>query len=162
MRIIFIFILFSFISRAYSQKYFKTSGGELIFSSSDFRSSSANSASKIRFSAFFHYNSYFHYDITNYFGVFSGYSIRNLGFIYTFRDTTFKKRAYTIGIPIALKLGNFKDETYGILGGEFEIPFHYKQKIIEGKEKLKYSAWFDNRVNFFLPFMVLERSSLNI
>jgi hypothetical protein len=151
MRYFLIILLASITSIVYSQKFYKTKGGEIIFSNSNLTSSIPNASSKIRFSAFFHYNTYYHYDINNVFGFFSGYSIRNIGLIYSISDTTFKKRTYTLGIPFSVKIGELNKNNYIFLGTEIEFPFHYKQKMIFGNQKNKYSSWFDSRVNFLFP-----------
>lgn len=149
----YIFIVFLFLSCKYTlaQKIYKTSGGEFIFSRSVNNSPFLNSSSKIRVSAFFHYNNNYHYNLTNSFGLYSGFSISNIGFIYKINDTTFKRRAYTLGIPIAFKFGKLSEENYLFAGGEVEFPFHYKQKMFIGDEKDKYSGFFDKRVNQVLP-----------
>lgn len=65
--------------------------------------------------------------------------------------TTIKRRAYTVGIPIALKIGNLKKNQFVFLGGEFEIPFHYKNKIwVDDKKEYKNTEWFSKQTNPFL------------
>lgn len=133
-----------------SQSIYHTSGGELIFSRS-IKSLYQNSSNRTRLSAFFHYNKNYHYNFTQFFGAYAGYSIANIGFIYNHGDTTYKKRAYTIGIPFAFKLGKLSSDHYLFAGGEIEFPFHYKQKRIYGDSKDKHSAFFDSRMNPVLP-----------
>jgi hypothetical protein len=151
MKYIFLLILFLPCNFMIAQKIYKTSGGEFIFSRSVNNSPFLNASTKVRVSAFFHYNDNYHFNIADNFGLYSGFSVSNIGFIYKLNDTTFKKRAYTLGIPLAFKFGNLPNENYLFAGGELEFPFHYKQKMIIGDEKDKYSGFFDKRVNPVLP-----------
>ena len=65
--------------------------------------------------------------------------------------TTVKRRAYTVGIPIGLKIGDFKKNQFVFLGGEFEIPFHYKNKVwVDDKKEHKDTEWFSEQTNPFL------------
>jgi hypothetical protein len=102
-------------------------------------------------SAFLHYSNNFHYNITNFFGIYSGISLANVGFIYTQEDTVYKKRAYTLGIPLAVKFGKLPSDHYLFIGGEIEFPILYKQKKIYDDVKRKYSSLFDKRMNSILP-----------
>ena len=56
-----------------------------------------------------------------------------------------------LGVPLAIKLGSFKDNFYIYAGGEYELLFHYKQKLFVDGDKTKYSEWFSDRTNRFLP-----------
>lgn len=152
MKSIFTFLLASIaFSNVLSQKYYTTSGGEFIFSRTVSNEPVQNSNSRTRFSAFFHFNQFYHYNLTESFGGFGGFSISNIGFIYEEKDTIFKKRVYTFGIPFGLKIGNLENERYLFGGGEIEFPFHYKQKRIYDGQKDKYAAFFDKRSNTMLP-----------
>lgn len=134
-----------------SQSFYHTSGGELIFSRSLSNSVFENSSNRTRLSAFFHYNKNYHYNFSEFFGIYAGYSIANIGFIYSQGDTTYKRRAYTLGIPLAFKFGKLSTDHYLFAGGEIEFPFHYKQKRIYEDYKNKHSAFFDRRMNPVLP-----------
>lgn len=135
----------------FSQKVYRTSGGELIFSRSVNNSPFPGTSSKTRISSFFHYNTSYHYNISNFLGCFAGASISNIGFIYSQADTIYKRRAYTLGFPVAIKAGKVNDDNFLFAGAEVEFPFHYKQKKIFDNQKSKYSAFFDDRVNKVLP-----------
>jgi hypothetical protein len=151
MRFVFITLLIIHSGIVSAQRFYRTSGGELIFSRPVNNSPFPDAANQTRFSAFFHYNNNFHYNLTSAIGCFSGISISNIGFIYKVGDTTFKKRVYAIGIPLAIKFGNLSNNNFIFAGGEIEFPIHYKQKKIIGSHKLKYSTFFNDRVNPFLP-----------
>lgn len=136
---------------AFSQKYYKTSGGELIFSRTINSEPLDHSSAGTRISAFLHINQYYHYNFGKVLGGFTGYSVSNIGFIYQNGDTTFKRRAYTIGVPVGIKVGNLNNDKYLFFGGEVELPFHYKQKRIVEDQKNKYTSFFDNRTNLIFP-----------
>jgi hypothetical protein len=135
----------------FSQRFYRTSGGELIFSRTLNNEPINGTSINMRVSSFFHINQYYHYDFGKSLGVFAGYSVSNIGFIYQMGDTTYKKRAYTFGVPIGLKIGNVSSGKYLFVGGEIESPFHYKQKKIYDNQKDKYSSFFNKRTNAILP-----------
>lgn len=151
MKASFALILFLIPFSLFSQRFYKTSGGELIFSRTQSNEPVNKASVNMRVSAFFHLNHYYHYDFGKTFGVFAGYSVSNIGFIYQNGDTTYKKRAYTLGFPMGLKFGNLNAERYLFLGGEIEFPFHYKQKKIYNDQKDKYTSFFDRRTNAIFP-----------
>jgi hypothetical protein len=69
---------------------------------------------------------------------------------------TLKQRSYSLGIPIALKLGNIENQIYASFGGEAELMFHYKQKAVYDDEKYKKSEWFSDRTNLINPSLFLD------
>jgi hypothetical protein len=72
-----------------------------------------------RYTMFFHIGTNFHYNFNKTFGIFTGVGIKNIGFIEKFDapDSTVKRRVYTIGIPIGVKIGNMSEGSYLMLGG---------------------------------------------
>lgn len=134
-----------------AQKFYRTSGGELIFSRPVNNSPFENTSARLRFSAFFHFNNNYHFNFSKSVGFYSGISVSNIGFIYKNGDTIYKKRAYTLGIPLALKFGKLENNNFLFAGGQIELPFHYKQKKMVENHKEKYNAFFDSRVNIILP-----------
>ncbi|MCX2742972.1 hypothetical protein OO013_03795 [Mangrovivirga sp. M17] len=133
-------------------------GGELIFQFADVERFGVDLGSPVRFSAVFHINHEWHVDFSNNFGMYFGASIRNIGMItrdeapYSEEDNKIKRRAYTIGIPLAFKLGNFDERIFFFGGGELEVPFVYKEKLfIEGDKEAKNTEWFSGKVNPLLP-----------
>lgn len=147
-----LFLAFIFLSFSlFSQKVYRTSSGELIFSRSVNNSPFTGTSSKTRVSTFFHYNINYHYNFSNFLGCFAGASISNIGFKYSQADTIYKRRAYTLGFPLAFKAGKVNSENFLFAGAQVEFPFHYKQKKIFDQQKSKYSAFFDDRVNKVLP-----------
>jgi hypothetical protein len=148
--ILFLF-LSSFINCFVNAQFSKENGGELIFAYSNVEKNNFNVPSKLRFTLFFHAGQTLHYDFTNNLGVFSGYGIRNIGIITDEADILIKRRTYSLGIPLALKLGSFKNHFYLYGGSEYEMFFHYKEKQFKDGIKLKQSEWFSNRTKRFAP-----------
>lgn len=138
------------------------SSGEMIFGWADVEQIPNNSetmesiSNNLRFSVFFHVGQYVHLDLSNTVGLYSGLAIRNIGFI-TEDDALDlnvekeKHRSYTLGLPLALKLGSFRDHFYLYGGAEYELLFHYKYKYWIDGDKHKTSEWFSDRTNRFVP-----------
>ncbi|MCB0571821.1 MAG: hypothetical protein KDC66_18770 [Phaeodactylibacter sp.] len=147
---------------------YSTSGGDLIFSFADVSSDNASVRSNLRFSAFFHIGEFWHFDFTNSFGMFTGVGLRNVGIItkddgivigehtrfldpYP-SDVKIKRRSYSLGVPLAFKIGNLKRRTFVYAGGEAELMFHYKEKLfIDGDKEDKFNEWFSDRTNIINP-----------
>ncbi len=160
-------------------KFYSSVGGEYIFSFVN--SSPEVETTNLRFSAWFHIQAHWHYDFAKHMGAFVGLGMRNIGYTTTPESnniylkgftaynhvtkeyelnntnsnndklTTVKRRAYTVGIPIGLKIGNMARNRFVFFGGEIEFPFHYKNKGWVNNKKLeKNSWWFSNQVNPYL------------
>ena len=114
----------------------------------------------VRFSGFFHLQQQMHLDFSRNVGMFTGIGIRNVGMINNLSDSVkVKQRVYSLGIPLALKLGQLPSGFYVALGAEGELFIHYKQKDFYDKEKRKRSEWFSDRVNLFNPSVFLDVTS---
>jgi len=127
------------------------SGGEIIFQSSRIEQNAEDINSILRFSAVLHLGEYLHFDMGDHIGIFSGIGLRNVGFIIKEDDIKIKYRTYNLGVPVAVKLGSFKQNLFVFAGAEYEWMVHFKQKIFEGDDKTKYSKWFSNRTPDFIP-----------
>jgi hypothetical protein len=130
------------------KKTYTTTGGEWIFSWASANQNGIDVNSITRFSAFLNLQSQVHFDRSDHFGFFTGLSLRNVGFIWddpTVPNQRWKARVYTIGIPLAVKVGNMNG---GFLFGgyelEFPINFKYKRFLNEDKQE-KDSYWFTAR-----------------
>ena len=161
-------------------KPYTVTSGEIIFSNSQAsftqefmnKYSGANLASNnVRFTCFFHLGQYVHYDFSNNVGMFSGLAIRNVGMItdetlpqqvaggegtVTYDEYKIIRRQYTLGIPLALKIGAFDKHLYFFGGGEYEMAFHFKEKYWTGNfdrdgSKTKDTEWFSSQTPTFLP-----------
>jgi hypothetical protein len=135
------------------KKFYGTSSGEYIFSFADVTDTAGNSIpTNMRFTCWFHIGRYLHYNINNTFGLMSGIGMRNIGFITEDDSIKIKRRSYTLGIPLAFKIGSFKDNFYLFAGGEYEWLFHYKQKFfVDDTKEGTQQEWFSSRTTTFLP-----------
>jgi hypothetical protein len=139
----------------------------------------------IRFTAFFHVQQFWHVDFGNNFGFFTGIGLRNIGMIsdeylpdshvnasgdlyspttpYPTNGSYFNakviRRTYSLGIPLAIKLGSFKDHLHIYGGGEIEWSFHMKEKWWESHSrngsKTKTTEWWPTQITTFLPSAML-------
>ena len=165
---------------AMAQKVYTESSGELIFSSSqasftqeflDKYEGASHQSNNVRFTCFFHVAQYLHYDFSNNAGIFTGLGIRNIGII---TDETLPqqvsggdgevpyagykiiRRQYTLGLPLALKVGAFDKHLFFYGGGEYEMAFHFKEKYWTGTDdrsgtKSKDTEWFSSQTPTFMP-----------
>jgi hypothetical protein len=163
-----------------AQKLYPVTSGEMIFSQSntsftpEFLSQypGANLASdNVRFTVFFHFGQYIHYDFNNKIGMYTGLAVRNIGMItdetlpqtvtttgatVNYDDNKIIRRQYTLGIPLAVKLGSFNKHIYFYGGAEYELAFALKEKYWKGNfdrsgSKTKNVQWFSNQTPAFLP-----------
>lgn len=117
-----------------------------------------------RFTYFFHLGFNMHVDMSNTVGLFTGLGIKNIGFIEktsrpsipfnTARDSTIKRRVYTVGLPIGFKIGNLKRRNYAIVGGGIDLPINYREKgFVKRNDKDKFNEWFSDRTAKFMPYV---------
>lgn len=164
-------ILLAFISLNSSAQVdiYRSSGGEIILSGADVRFNNVEVNTNMRFTLFFHVQQFVNIDLTQNFGLFAGGAIRNVGLITEDlyqnvgfsnvdnthpnwnKNTKLKRRSYSLGFPVAFKLGNLKKDYFLYAGGEYEWMFHYKQKLFLDGNKTKFSEWTSNRVNPWVP-----------
>jgi len=138
-------------------KHYWKSASELIFSWGNVKDEPKDISPVIRFSMFFHFQEQYHIDMNEHFGVWLGFGIRNVGMINNISDSVkLKQRSYSLGIPIAFKIGNFPDNFYASIGGEAELMFHYKQKAFYDDTKYRKSDWFSDRTNLINPSVFLD------
>ena len=168
---------------------YTTSSSEFIFSWGQLEYTDAYKASypqaeilnnPVRFTCFFHLGQNFHFDLSKNLGFFTGYGLRNVGFITNevlpvesgsseYFDAKIVRRTYSLGIPLALKIGSMKDRVYVYGGGEVEWAFAYKEKYWDSHSrsgtKSKYSDFMGSQVNPILPsaFMGIQfKKGLNV
>jgi len=151
-------------SPAFSQNdnYF-AAGGDMIFSSGPLESDTTDTSPVLRWSPFFNVQGQLHFGFSEHVGFYTGLGVRNVGLIShvtstflvggipTQEEITVKERSYSLGLPLALKFGNIPNETYFAAGGEAELMFSYKRKIMDDGNKVKNSGWFNDNVNIFNP-----------
>ncbi|MEP2026901.1 MAG: hypothetical protein ABJH98_08950 [Reichenbachiella sp.] len=129
---------------AQSGDTYVTTGGEWIFS---FGGTDNDGA--IRFSPVVNFQINVNKDLSDNFGIYSGFAVRNVGFIWDDPDSAQirkKFRTYNMGIPIGLKVGDSNGMM--LFGGyELEIPFNYKEKtFVNEKKEDKFNVYFSDRV----------------
>lgn len=111
-----------------------------------------------RFTAFLHFGLNANFDLSKSFGIYSGVSVKNIGFIekYAVLDSTVIRRAYTFGIPLGLKVGKINHGNYLLIGGGVDFPFNYKEKgFVKRDSKDKFNEWFSNRVPALMPYVFI-------
>lgn len=150
-----LFLLLFTVVTGYSQstnKVYTTTSGELIFSWAGISQNGSEAGSVMRFSPVVNIQNWVNIDKSENFGLFSGLSVRNVGFIYddpTQPNVRFKARTYNIGIPIGVKIGNLSDR-FLFLGYELEVPITYKEKRFVDEDKVsKSNVWFSDKVTTF-------------
>jgi hypothetical protein len=161
-----------------AQKVYTESGGEIIFSTSqasftkaftDQYQGASLMSNNVRFTCFFHVGQYLHYDFSNNVGIFTGLGIRNIGMItdealpqqvgdgeVPYGNYKIIRRQYTLGLPLALKIGAFDKNIFFYGGGEYEMAFHFKEKYWQGADdrsgtKTKDTEWFSEQTPTFMP-----------
>ncbi len=140
-----------------SQDVYSVSSGELLFQLSDTELNGLPVQERLRFTIFPHFGQYWHLDFRNSIGMYTGLALRNVGFIYDEEAPLQKtiRRSLNLGVPLALKLGSFKDHFFIYGGGEYELLFHYKAKRWYSNEregeKITDSEWFSDKTNRFVP-----------
>jgi hypothetical protein len=95
----------------------------------------------------------FNYDFDEHFGIFTGIGIKNIGFIEKVGDSTIKRRVYTAGVPLGLKLGNLQKRNYGFIGGGVDFPINYREKgFVNRGDKKKFNEFWSERVEWYQPY----------
>jgi len=169
-RSLFILILsLTFFSlEAQNRKIYMSSGGEIILSGADVVFNGTETNTNARFTIFFHFQQQVNFDLSDNFGLYTGFAIRNVGLImedyyqnvgyvvdqmhpnYN-KNTKIKHRSYALGFPLAIKVGSFDNNFFAYGGLEYEWMFHYKQKKFIDGDKYKFKAWNSDRVNTWIP-----------
>jgi len=160
-------LIFTLPSFAQKSSYF-AAGGEMIFSYGDVSTDTTDSKAVVRWSPVFNFNTQLHFNFSKSVGIYTGLGLRNVGLITHLttnfnnagtivqEEVTVKERSYSLGLPLALKLGNMEQNTYLAVGAEAELMFAYKRKIIQGDGKQKLDGWFNDNVNIFNPSAFAE------
>jgi hypothetical protein len=150
---------------ARAQKNYWSTGGEMIFSWADYKDSGQVFTGPPRFTIFFHLGARYNIDFGKYAGIATGIGMRNIGFITKGEapDTKIKRRSYTLGVPLYLKFGNMTARKYMMIGGEYEMTFHYKfKRFVNGDKVEKVMGWFSEKTNRFLPSVFVGYNYKNV
>ncbi len=164
----------SSINTTKSQEIYTAQNIDYIFSTGNINYGSKKYISGMRFTAWYNFEESFHINFNNNFGIYTGLGVKNIGIAYSPDSIYFhgaeeekyyktaqytnnntltdvKQRIYTLGMPLALKFGNITRGFCFFIGGQYDYSLHYKEKIWINKSKKKYSEWFGNETNTFLP-----------
>jgi hypothetical protein len=77
-----------------------------------------------------------------------------MGFIDKYGDSTVKRRVYSLGIPLGIKLGDLRNRNFAIAGGGVDVPFNYRETgFVHRGEKAKFNEWFSDRTPPVMPFV---------
>jgi hypothetical protein len=133
--------------------FYSTAGGDGgILSLGKVEMNGRNINPTLRYSPVFNFGTNFHWDATKNAGLFVGWNVRNIGLITDDNPAVskdrFKRRLYTFGVPLAIKLGDLEKENFFYAGAEVSMAVHYKEKrFIDGdrKKKEKFNEWFSDR-----------------
>jgi hypothetical protein len=139
------------ISGSLAQKRYTSTSGEFIFSFADITDPGKNIEVLPRFTGFYHLNQQWSFDLNRWTGIYSGLSIRNIGYVFKEDEIKTKRRSYSLGVPLALKLGSMEKFLFLYAGTELELLFHYKEKVFDGNQKTKSSEWLSNKTNLLVP-----------
>jgi len=143
-------------SKAKKSEAYVTTGGELIFSFANVEQNGNSESSVVRFSPVFNLQVMVNQDLNKNFGIFTGLSVRNVGYITNdYKDPAnslvYKKkfRTYNLALPLGIKVGDL-DKTFFYGGYEVELAFSYKEKTYDGGDKIdKITGWFSDRNELF-------------
>ncbi|WP_162902764.1 outer membrane beta-barrel protein [Taibaiella koreensis] len=141
-----------------SKKYYLSTGmeGYILSTTLTQRQNDAIGLSTPRFTGFVNIGVNINYDFSPRMGLYTGLSLKNIGFIEKFNnpDSTVKRRVYTLGVPLGLKLGDVKYGSYLLLGGGVDFPFNYREKgFVRRGDKTKFNEWFSDRTPKVMPYI---------
>jgi len=137
-------------------KPYVTSGLEMLFSFAGIDDNGTSPNSTLRWAPVINIQTMLNKDMSDRFGLFTGFAVRNVGYIYDHyldpsNESYYKKkfRSYNLGIPAGIKIGNL-DKMFLYGGYEVELAVLYKEKTFDGGDKIdKMTGWFSDRQNLF-------------
>jgi hypothetical protein len=116
--------------------------------------------STLRFSWIVNFGFNLNFDFNRHVGLMTGAGVKNIGFIEKIVDSTVKRRVYTLGVPLGVKLGNLSKRNFVFLGGGLDVPFNYREKGFKDRgNKEKFNEWFSERTPSFLPYVFIGASA---
>jgi len=135
--------------------YWSNSMDAAIFSTSLMqRTGQSQRLTTLRFSYIVNFGFNLNFDFNRHFGLFTGAGVKNIGFIEKFADSTVKRRVYTLGVPLGVRIGDLSRRNFLFLGGGVDVPFNYREKgFVDRGDKEKFNEWFSERTPSFLPYL---------
>ncbi len=152
-RLLLLILAFICVSNIQAQKVYTSTQLKLIFSTAPNIERAGNKVpSPMRFTCFFNYSVIANIDLTKHLGLSIGGEIKNIGLIMN-KDSAFhvKSRAYALGIPIYIRLGNMDKRWYFFGGAQYDYLFAYKEKVFYDDSKTKRTNDYSGAVNPFIP-----------
>jgi hypothetical protein len=152
------FILLLSASNIHAQKIYSSNQIKLIFANAPGISrGNENIASPLRFTAFFNYSTFLNYNLTKHLGLSAGLEIKNIGVV--LKDSAFssKHRAYALGVPLYVRIGNLDKKWYFLAGAQYDFHFAYKEKVFVDDAKVKRYPY--NSVRTFMPSVFIGYKS---
>lgn len=124
----------------------------MIFSFANISVYGRSDDSQLRWAPVFNLQTMLNSDISRHVGLFTGFAVRNVGYIYNNytdpeNEAIYKKkfRSYNIAIPFGLKIGDL-DRLFLYGGYELELPVLYKEKTFDDRDKIsKITGFFSHR-----------------
>lgn len=159
-------IILSFFAGFYCQAQMPKRPTQKVYTSTDFdifllstsvleKTGMDSKLTPVRFTAIPFLGLNVNYDFSSRVGLYTGLNIKNIGFIEKSKnpDSTIKRRIYTIGVPLGLKIGKIKYGNYVILGVGADLPFNYREKgFTDRGNKTKFNEWFSDRTPRIMPY----------
>lgn len=143
------------LTTPYKKSYFSSGMEGMIFSSAMMERPGKDAhLTTLRFTTFLHLGMYWHYNFNRNSGMFTGLSLKNIGFIdkYEALDSTVKRRLYTLNLPVALKFGNMSPNKFFFVGAEASLALNYREKgFVKRNNKVKFNEWFSDRTPLIMP-----------
>ncbi|RAJ04088.1 hypothetical protein LX64_02966 [Chitinophaga skermanii] len=136
-----------------AKTYFTLAGDVGMLSFSKVEESGDQISSVPRFTAFLQLGLHYHINFSKKVGIFTGGDIKNLGFIAKDEPgVKVKRRVFTLGVPLAFKVGDMNGSNYFYFGGQYDLALNYKEKVfIDGKKSQKFNEWFSDRTPLLMP-----------
>jgi hypothetical protein len=98
-----------------------------------------------RFTWMINLAAHYHYDLNENFGFYTGAAVTNLGVIIKSGGVKYKRRIYTLGIPLAFKLGSLKyAHFFGGIQVDWALRYQEKHKVGDSVQS-KFGEWGSNR-----------------
>ena len=98
-----------------------------------------------RFTWMINVGAYYNYDINEHFGFYTGAEIKNLGVIIKTDGIKYKRRIYTLGIPLAFKLGSMRHgDFFAGVQADRALQFQEKQKVGDSVRH-RFGEWWSDR-----------------
>jgi hypothetical protein len=120
-----------------------------------------------RFTWMLNVGAYYNYDFTDYFGFYTGAEIKNLGVIIKTDGIKYKRRAYTLGIPLAFKLGRMKyADFFAGVEADRALQYQEKQKVGDSVQH-RFGEWWSDRTphvlfSWFIGVQLFHSSYIKI